>query len=291
MTPPFVTALLALLLSLTAALAARPLPQAPAVPAPPAAVADQQFTAGDVTLRYRDTGSGAPVVLIHGYTASLESMGGVAKVLAGTHRVVALDVRGFGRSSKFSDPARFGQLMVDDVVRLMDHLRIDRAHLVGHSMGALIAANVAARHAARVTSATLVAGPFYESEARFAEESARWVKDLESGAGLTNFLAWLFPAMKPEMAAMASAGSMKMNDHGSLVAVMKSLPALAITRLPAAADRTLLVAGTGDPLHPLSVGLAKRSPGARLVEVAGADHLNVITAPAAVAALRERVGQ
>jgi pimeloyl-ACP methyl ester carboxylesterase len=173
---------------------------------------------------------------------------------------------------------------------LMDHLRIDRAHLVGHSMGALIAANVAARHAARAASATLVAGPFYESEARFTEESARWVKDLESGAGLTNFLAWLFPAMKPEMAAMASAGSMKMNDHGSLVAVMKSLPKLAITALPAG-DRALLVAGTGDPLHPLSVTFAKRSSGARLVEVAGADHLNVITAPDTVAALRARVSQ
>lgn len=290
MTPtPFAAGLLALTLSLTAAVSARPLPQAAAAPAP-AAVADQQFTFDGVTLRYRDAGSGDPVVLIHGYTASLDSMAGLAKVLAGTHRVVALDVRGFGRSSKFSDPARFGQLMVDDVVRLLDHLRIERAHLVGHSMGALIAANVAARHAARVTSATLVAGPFYESEARFAEESARWVTDLESGAGLTNFLAWLFPAMKPEMAAMASAGSMKTNDHGSLVAVMKSLPKLAITALPAA-DRALLVAGTGDPLHPLSVTLAKRSPGARLVEIAGADHLNVITAPEAVAALRARVSQ
>jgi pimeloyl-ACP methyl ester carboxylesterase len=64
----------------------------------------------------------------------------------------------FGRSSKFGDADKFGQKMVDDVVQLMDHLNIQRAHLVGHSMGALIAANVASRYPNRVSTAALVAG-------------------------------------------------------------------------------------------------------------------------------------
>lgn len=255
-------------------------------PAALAAAPDQQFTADGVTLRYREAGSGDAVVLIHGYSAALESMFGVARALPQTHRMVALDVRGFGRSSKFAEPARFGPLMVDDVVRLMDHLKIPRAHLVGHSMGALIAANVAARYPDRVTTATLVAGPFWADAATFTKESAPWIADLEGGAGLVNFMKWLFPAMKPEMAGMVNAQTMKGNDLGSLINVLKSLPALAVNGLPKGGSKVLLVAGTGDPLHPLSVAFAKQSPGARLVELPGVDHVAVITNAAAVTAMR-----
>ena len=252
--------------------------------------ADQAFTADGITLRYRDAGTGDPIVLIHGYGTTLESMGGIAKTLP-EYRLVALDVRGFGRSSKFSEPARFGQHMVDDVVRLMDHLKIQRAHVLGHSMGALIAANVAARYPDRVATATLVAGPFYSDEPTFERETNRWTADLESGKGLNNFMLWLFPGWKPEMASMANAGAMKSNDLGSLIAVMRSLPKMAIAGLPRNGDKALVVAATGDPLFPLSPAFVKRSPGARIVEVAGADHANVIAYPEAVTAIRERLAK
>ena len=250
---------------------------------------DQQFTADGVTLRYRDLGTGTPVILIHGYSAALESMFAVARTLPESHRKIAFDVRGFGRSTKSGDPARYGLAMVDDVVRLMDHLKIERAHLIGHSMGALIAANVAARHPARVTTATVVAGPFYPDSATFTKETGRWATDLESGVGLTNFVQWLFPAFKPEMAGMMNAGMMKTNDLPSLIAVMKSLPVLALPGLPKSGGTTLVVAGTGDPLFPLSTAFAKQSPGSRIVEVPGADHVSVITNPAAVTAIGEMV--
>lgn len=295
---PIPAALIVCLLSASVALTAgRPPQAAPAqvatapAPAALATAPDQQFTAEGVTLRYREAGSGEAVVLIHGYSAALESMLGVAKALPQTHRMVALDVRGFGRSSKFAEPSRFGQQMVDDVIRLMDHLNIPRAHVIGHSMGALIAANVAARYPDRVSTATLVAGPFYADAATFSRESAPWIADLEGGAGLANFMKWLFPAMKPEMAGMVNAQAMKGNDLGSLVGVMKSLPAMAVNGLPTGGNKALLVAGTGDPLHPLSVAFAKQSPGARLIEVAGGDHVGVITNAAAVTAMRAHLQQ
>lgn len=249
---------------------------------------DQQFAADGITLRYREVGTGDPLVLIHGYSASLESMAGIAGALP-QYRTIALDVRGFGGSTKFADPARFGQLMVDDVARLMDHLKIARAHLIGHSMGALIAANVAARYPDRVSSAALVAGPFYADESTFNRETSRWTADLESGKGLANFMLWLFPAFKPEMAAGFNAQVMKANDLGSLIAVMRSLPKLAIAGLPKNGDKVLLVAGTGDPLFPLSPAFFKQSRGARMVEIDGADHMNVITNVTSVAAIREQL--
>lgn len=250
--------------------------------------ADQELTADGVTLRYREVGTGNPVILIHGYSASLESMAGIGQALP-EHRLIALDVRGFGRSSKFAEPARFGQLIVDDVVRLMDHLKITRAHLIGHSMGALIAANVVARYPDRVSSATLVAGPFYPDAAAFTSATSRWVADLESGKGLSNFMLWLFPTWKPEMAGMLNAQVLKVNDLGSLIAVMRSLPNLAIGGLSRNSEKVLLVAGTGDPLFPYSTAFAKQSRDARIVEIGGADHVSVITNPAAVAAIREQL--
>jgi pimeloyl-ACP methyl ester carboxylesterase len=295
-TKPIAASLIACFLAAGAVLAADHRPQAAptqvaAAPAPAslATAPDQQFTADGVTLRYRETGSGDAVVLVHGYSAALESMLGLAKALPPAYRMVALDVRGFGRSSKFAEPARFGQQMVDDVIRLMDHLKIQRAHVIGHSMGALIAANVASRYPARVTTATLVAGPFYADTATFTRETSRWTADLEGGAGLGNFMQWLFPAMKPEMAGMVNAQTMKGNDLASLIGVMKSLPAMAVNGFPQGGSKALLVAGTGDPLHPLSVAFARQSPGARLVEVPGADHVGVITNAAAVTAMREHL--
>jgi pimeloyl-ACP methyl ester carboxylesterase len=256
-------------------------------PARLASATDQFFSSDGVTLRYKEAGSGDPVVLIHGYTAALENMLGLGEPLTSSHRVVTLDVRGFGKSSKFPDPSRFGQRMVEDVVHLMDHLKIGRAHLVGHSMGALIAANVAARYPARVTSATLIAGPFYAERQTFARQVTPWVTDLEAGKGLGNFIQWLFPRMEPKMAAGFGAQAVKSNDLPSLIGVLRSLPDLAIAALRSDHVSSLVAVGTDDPLHPLSVSFAKASAGARLLELQGADHVNVAANPETTKAMRE----
>jgi pimeloyl-ACP methyl ester carboxylesterase len=249
-----------------------------------ATAADQQFTSGDATIRYRDLGTGDPIIFIHGYTAALESMAAVANALPAGHRKIAMDVRGFGKSSKFGDAGKFGQLMVDDVIQLMDHLQIRRAHLVGHSMGALIAANVVDRYPNRVSTAALVAGPFWD-EAQMIAESKRWTTDLENGAGLTNFALWLLPGITPQVAAMTNAGMLKANDLPSLTESMRALPKLKITGLKKNGDKALLIAGTVDPLFPTSTAFARRSPGSKMVEVQGANHVNVITNAEAVKAM------
>jgi pimeloyl-ACP methyl ester carboxylesterase len=252
-----------------------------------ATAADQLFTADGVTLRYREIGTGSPVVLIHGYSASLESLTPLADALASSHRVVAFDVRGFGKSSKFSDAARFGPAMVDDVVRLLDHLQIPRTHLIGHSMGALIAAHVVAKYPARVASVALVAAPFYADKATFTKEVTPWLADLESGKGLSGFLQWLLPKAEPAAVAAFNAQALKGNDLPSLIAVMRSLPELAIGGLPSQKTPTLVAVGTADPLHPLSPAFARSSNGARLMELEGADHINVLGRPELMRAIGE----
>lgn len=251
---------------------------------------DRFATLGDATIRYRDFGSGEPVVLIHGFSRSLEDWAGLADSLALDHRVIALDVRGAGESTTFTDPARYGRAMADDVILLLDDLGLDRAHLAGHSMGALIAANVAMRHPARVASATLVAGPFHADSASLAQISAPTIADIENGEGIRDLVLALFPGMPDSVAAEISAQTMAANEVEVMAAILRSTGALLPDIRAANATVPALVAvGTEDPLLPFSRDIAARWPGARLVVAQGANHLTVIASPDLLEAMRAMI--
>ena len=249
---------------------------------------DRIFTNGDVIIRYREAGrrGASPVVFIHGYSRSLEDWFALADSFATNHRVIAFDVRGFGKSSKFSDPLRYGHWMADDVVALLDYLGIERAHLVGHSMGALIAGNVAERYPKRVASVSLVSGPFYSDSVTHAQQSERWVRDLERGQGMRNFLPWLFPGMPDSIARRLSVETMVQNDSTSMVEVMRTIPALAVTAPRLDGVPAFIAVGGGDPLAPLSRSLSQRWTNARFLEIPGVDHIQIMGRPEIVAGMR-----
>ncbi|MHB0957077.1 MAG: alpha/beta fold hydrolase [Pirellulaceae bacterium] len=103
-------------------------------------------------------GDGDPVLLIHGYGVTAEinwRLPGMVSALAKRYRVHVLDVRGHGSSGKPHDPAQYGVKMVADVMRLMDHLEIPQAHLVGYSMGGFILMRMMVSDPQRFLSATL----------------------------------------------------------------------------------------------------------------------------------------
>ena len=117
----------------------------------------QFITASDgVRIHYAELGAGTPVVLIHGYTANAEGKWikpGIAAALAEHNRVIAIDVRGHGRSDKPHDPTKYGPRMAEDVVELLDALDIEKAHIHGYSMGGSILTQLLARHPHRVITA------------------------------------------------------------------------------------------------------------------------------------------
>lgn len=274
---------------------ARTVPQPGASAAAPAAAPtlaaspDRFFLSENASLRYRDLGRGEPIVLLHGYARSLEGWTGFADSLAAAHRVIALDVRGFGRSAKSADPAHYAaSLLAGDVARLLDHLGLRRAHVVGHSMGAVVAAQVAARHPDRVATATLVAGPFFPDPGASTTFFAPWIEALERGEGLRSFIAWNYPALTDSAAGAASEGRMAQNDLGSLIAVFRAFPGLTLPRSLTRGVRapTLVIVGTEDRLAGYSRQLAAEWPGARLVEVVGADHGSVLAHPRLLAEVR-----
>lgn len=98
-------------------------------------------TSDGIKIHYMVSGTGTPVVLVHGYTGSAEGnwfSNGVAEALARTNRVVAIDIRGHGKSDKPHDVAMYGKRIWRDVIELMDHLDIQKAHVHGYSMGGAI---------------------------------------------------------------------------------------------------------------------------------------------------------
>ncbi len=122
---------------------------------PFAATAEEKFFESEgVTIRYWDEGKGEPVLLIHGYTANgnLNWRGpGIQQALSEKYRVLMPDVRGHGRSDAPPE-GQHGIHVVEDMARLLDHAGAERAHVVGYSMGGMIAIKFATVHPERVRS-------------------------------------------------------------------------------------------------------------------------------------------
>ncbi len=127
----------------------------------------------DVKIHYLVMGRGSPIVLIHGYTGSAEGnwfANGVADALAKNHRVIALDVRGHGKSDKPHDPKMYGDRLWQDVVELMDHLAVDRAHVHGYSMGGMIVTQLLAHHPDRFVTASYGGSGVREADPAWADK-------------------------------------------------------------------------------------------------------------------------
>lgn len=114
------------------------------------------FDSAGVNIHYTDQGAGEAVILVHGYAANSDvnwRLPGILRKLQRHFRVITMDVRGHGLSGKPHDVSRYGIETVNDVARLMDHLKIAKAHLVGYSMGGFITLKFASMHPERLISA------------------------------------------------------------------------------------------------------------------------------------------
>jgi len=173
----------------------------------PVDAADEVFDSNGVKIRYVTEGKGEPVVLIHGWMADSSMWGrdrsGNTKLDttgASGFQLIALDCRGHGKSDKPHDPEKYGPEMAADVVRLLDHLKLEKAHLIGYSSGAFIAGKVAATHPERVLSvvyagqAPLVAG----AKSSDSSEVEVFAKAVDEGKDLGSYIIAVTPPGKPK---------------------------------------------------------------------------------------------
>lgn len=243
---------------------------------------DRFFDAGGVRIRYVDHGAGLPVVLVHGFTANIERSWietGVLPDLARDYRVIALDLRGHGRSDKPRDPRAYDELGLD-VIRLLDHLDISRAHVVGYSLGGIIVAKLLTTHPRRFLSAVLGAAAYRRGQSerndRAAEAAAREIEAGVYRALVVSTAPTDEPAPSEEAIRARSRQIAAVNDLFAHAALMRARRALLVTDAEIAAVRVpAVVVGDVDPALPRVKAMQAVWPGLELQIVPGAAHPTV----------------
>ncbi|AVK73708.1 alpha/beta hydrolase [Pseudomonas protegens] len=143
-------AVIALLMSFNSAFAGERWQSLPPTPAPVAGAQAGYAEVNGIRLYYSKLGHGSPVVLLHGGLGNADYWGLQAKALAARHTVISVDSRGHGRSTRDARPYGY-DLMADDVIALLDQLKIPRADFVGWSDGAILGLDLAMRYPQRVS--------------------------------------------------------------------------------------------------------------------------------------------
>lgn len=244
-------------------------------------------------LYYEVHGEGPSLVLVMGigYDASLWTLAQLP-ALARRFRVVVFDNRDAGRSSRATGPYTIAE-MADDVVGLMDFLDLERAHVLGLSMGGLIAQELALRHARRLER--LVLSGCGAAPARTVYDPIQtwtWVKahDPTGEAFLGQQLTWLLSSafLRDAGAVQRTVALLSSNPHpiGPAAYDRQARAYLrhdALDRLGGIVAPTLVVVGEQDLLTPpwMCREVARRIPGARfeVIEGDGASHLVAIERP------------
>jgi len=259
---------------------------------------DKFFDSNGVTIRYVEQGNGEPIVLLHGVESSLESWvrRDVLQNLARDYRVIAFDARGHGKSAKPHDPKQYGREMALDTVRLLDHLGISRAHIVGYSMGGGLTSQLLALHPDRFLTATLVAGAPYlqwtPELARRAEQEAQ-EREQECVSRTLIFNQYRDKPSEEDIKARSAACFADPNqDRFAIAALTRSRADQVITPAQAAAVTvpTLGIVGSLDPRKAGLERLKKLRPSLKVIVVDGAVHAGdrgILARPEFIAALRE----
>jgi len=238
-------------------------------------------------IRYFVTGSGPPVVLIHGFTLDHRMWQSQIDLLEDGHTVVAYDCRGFGRSSSPSGPYSHA----DDLRALLDHLDIETCVIVGASMGGRIALTYALGWPKRVRSLFLVG-----TDAGGYRFDLGWDVPVAYGLDAAR-QAWRSHPIFEKVRLMPAAWSQVcalIDDYSAwhwLYDDVRCPPDTdTLRRLDEIAAPTTVVVGSDDlpDFHRITAMLVSRMPNVRRVEVVGAGHLVSLEASAALNKLLAR---
>ena len=249
-------------------------------------------TLGDgVHIHFVSEGRGEPVVLIHGFLMDAEVnwiKPGVVKSLAETHRVIALDLRGHGKSEKPHEAEHYGEEMVKDVVRLMDHLDIQKAHIVGYSFGAAIAMKMLVTEPDRFKSATIAGSSGYTE---YSDSCCSEIQTghLDEGISVLDALMATFnhpPERRPALERVLGC-----HDARVIAAITKTRPALVVTEQQLKSNEvpTLVIYGSQEE-RSAREAIAKLGgvlSNARCQTIDGANHWTAFRRPEFSKALKE----
>ena len=233
-----------------------------------------EFVSDGLTLAYDDIGprEGRPVVLVHGFTSNRNEnwrrLGWYGAFERKRIRCIAMDCRGHGQSARPHDPALYTrEKMVGDILALLDNLGVERADLLGYSMGARISLAAALHSPQRFPLLVLggIGGKFFDPRPPghpLAEAMEAVDPETIGDAMLRSFRRFADEQGEDRLAlaalSRAGDGPLERNDVSKLVV------------------ETLIVAGARDELAGDPRELAAAIPGARAISIPGCDHFSVI---------------
>lgn len=249
--------------------------------APTLAFEDKYLDANGVKIRYIDAGKGEAIVLLHGGTSNLESWTsrGVVDNLAKDFRVIAFDARGHGKSDAPRDPAAYGRQQALDVVRILDALKIQRAHIIGFSLGSSTVAQLLTLHPERFLTGVQVAGagrtPEEANDPRIETEAAEIARDCISRSRVMRQApAGMKPTDEDIQQRIAACRADKTFDPLAVAASLRGYKDQAVTNAQMAAVKvpTMGIVGTLDHTLKAMQELKTIRPAMKLVLLDGVSH-------------------
>ena len=231
-----------------------------------------QFENDGFALAYDDIGQGDPVVLIHGFASNRSEnwrrLGWYGAIERKRMRLLALDIRGHGESAKPHDAQAYkSEMLTSDVIALLDHAGVGRAHVLGYSMGARVALATALAHPDRVDHLVIggIGGKLFDPPREgFVLADAMLAESPES-------------ISEPLLRSFRQFADEQGEDRAALADCARGLDfrftreSLSVLRAP-----TLVVAGARDALAGSADELADVIPGARAITLPGCDHFSAI---------------
>jgi pimeloyl-ACP methyl ester carboxylesterase len=233
------------------------------------------FHNGSVEISYLDEGEGDPIVLIHGFASSKNTNwvypGWTSRLLKAGRRVIALDNRGHGESSKLYDPKDYDiGTMAGDTLALMDHLNIERADIMGYSMGGRITAFLASHYPQRVRSAILGGIGIVLIEGGGPDESVAQALEAPSLDDVKDRVGRMFRIFADQTR----------SDRLALAACLRGSRRL-MTREETAAITapTLIAVGTEDDIGGSALRLSEIIPHSQVLDIPRRDHMRAVGDP------------
>jgi pimeloyl-ACP methyl ester carboxylesterase len=232
----------------------------------------QSFNSDGVRIAFTDEGEGEPILLIHGFASNVATNWRDAhwlRTLTGAgRRVVAFDNRGHGQSEKLYDPGLYGApAMAEDARRLLDHLGIERADVMGYSMGARIAAFLVFKHPERVRSLVLAGAGINFVHGMVGSGPIARALEAPRIEDVANETARSFRAFAEQTG----------SDLKALAACIRGpREKIRPEDLAKIAVPTLVAVGSKDVIAGSGEELARLIPGAQLLDIEGRDHMKAV---------------
>ncbi len=235
-----------------------------------------------VKIYYEMEGTGPDLIMIHGFASNIDDNWRATnwiKTLKDSNRLILLDCRGHGKSDKPTDPTQYGLKMMEDAIKLLDHLSVEKANFFGYSMGSRLTLNALLHESKRVKSAILGGFALSDEPTTFIYEGIVKALKAESVDQIKNRIAQEFRKFAETRSANLNALAAVMSAYVQQPDVMFTSKAKIRKNLKKISVPVLTVVGSDDFIRGDKALFAKLVPNACHFQIQGRDHLTVVPDP------------